>query len=53
MVRRGPEAASTVNPADIRRLPNRSGSAARIGFVVSWLILGSGILRHLVLLQAA
>ncbi len=31
-----PEAASTVNPADIRRLPNRFGSAARIGFVGSW-----------------
>ena len=41
--RRGCEAASTVNPADIRRLPTRIGSAARIGFVGSWLILGSGI----------
>ncbi len=43
MVRRGREAASTVNPADIRRLPRWLGSAARIGFVGSWLILGSGI----------
>jgi hypothetical protein len=43
MGRRGREAASTVNPADIRRLPSGLGSAARIGFVGSWLILGSGI----------
>jgi hypothetical protein len=35
MGRRGREAASTVNPADIRRLPTRVGSAARIGFVGS------------------
>ena len=40
---RGPEAASTVDPADIRRLPVRTGSAARSGFVGSWLILDSGI----------
>src|SRR5215208_1932628 len=36
MGRRGREAASTVNPADIRRLPTRIGSAARIGFVGTW-----------------
>jgi hypothetical protein len=47
MGRRGREAASTVNPADMRRLPSRLGSAARIGFVGSWLILGSGISRML------
>jgi len=41
--RRGPEAASTVDPADIRRLPVRTGSAARSGCVGSWLILDSGI----------
>jgi len=52
MVRREPEAASTVDPADIRRLPNRFGSAARIGFVGSWLSLGTGILHQLIL-QAA
>jgi hypothetical protein len=43
VVRRGREAASTVNPADIRRLPSDLCSAARIGFVRSWLILDSGI----------
>ena len=35
VIRRGPEAASTVDPADIRRLPTRIGSATRSGFVVS------------------
>ena len=44
MVRREREAVSTIDPADIRRLPDRSGSAARIGFVGSWLSLGTGIL---------
>src|ERR1035437_6301035 len=39
----GPEVAATVDPADIRRLPTRVGSAARSGFVGSWLILDSGI----------
>jgi hypothetical protein len=33
-----------MNPADMRRLPTEIGSAARIGFVGSWLILDSGIL---------
>jgi hypothetical protein len=32
-----------MNPADIRRLPTGVGSAARIGFVGSWLILESRI----------
>ncbi len=49
MVRRGREAASTVDPADLRRLPTRVGSAARSGFVGSWLILGSGFLLERVL----
>jgi hypothetical protein len=35
------EAASTVDPADMRRLPIRIGSAARSGFVGSWLILST------------
>jgi hypothetical protein len=51
MGRRGREAASTVNPADIRRLQSDLCSAARIGFVGSWLILGSGI--SLVVTRAA
>jgi hypothetical protein len=42
-VRRGCEAASAVNPADIRRLETRISRAARIGFVGSWLIPGLGI----------
>ena len=41
--RRGPGAPSTVDPADVRRLPPRSGSAARNGCVGRWLILGSGM----------
>jgi hypothetical protein len=53
MGRRGCEAASTVDPADMRRLPTEIGSAARSGFVGSWLILGSGILRFFLMLQAA
>src|SRR5688500_19292466 len=43
MGRRVAEAASTMNPADMRRLQSCLCSAARIGFVGSWLILGSGI----------
>ena len=43
VVRHGPEAASTVDPADLRRLPPCSGNAAKSGFGGSWLILGSGI----------
>ncbi len=43
VIRRARGEVSTVDPADIRRLPTCIGSSTRSEFVGSWLILGSGI----------